>query len=378
MYGFLLSTIWLLAGCQANAVQIGEVSFVRGSVTVGKGPSAVAAADLDNDGHQDLVVANEGNQLTILRGDGRGGLASLGRVPGGENPTGLALSDLDKDGNVDIVVANHDTDYLTILLGDGAGAFRAASNSPLRIDVRPHPHVIRAEDIDLDGHVDLIVDHRAGEGLLILRGLGGGTFKSPGELVEVGGDPYRGMAVGDINGDGQLDLVTPNPREVGVLLSAPQQRMEFVRAPPVAAAGPFAVELLDFNGDNKLDLIVASDEGSTLVELFLGDSQGGFREAEDSPIRMAAGAKQIAVGDFNGDGVEDAVVASFQSSDVLLLLGGSSSIRTTYLRGGEHPWGLVAADLNEDGKDDLVILDSASPRATVYLSRDVGAVERPS
>ncbi|CAN5373947.1 hypothetical protein BH23GEM4_BH23GEM4_09160 [soil metagenome] len=327
----------------------------------------MAVGDFDNDGHQDLVAAGE-PQLTIFRGDGRGGLVPAGRVAGGQQPDAFAIADLDDDGDLDIAVANHETHHLTILLGVGRGGFEPASNSPLSIGVRPHPHVVRAVDIDADGHIDLIVDHREGEGLLILRGLGGGGFESPGTLVEAGGDPYRGMAVGDIDGDGRLDMVTPNQRDVGVLLNRSDEQIAFVQARPVAATAPFAVELGDFDGDGLLDLMVASGEGSEHVELFLGDGRGGFEETASSPYRIAAGGKKIAVGDFNGDGVADAAVASYQSSKVLVLLGGRDSIRNGYLPGGEHPWGLVATDLNEDGRDDLVVADDANPRAVVYLS----------
>lgn len=237
--------IGLLAACQVATVQVGEVSFVRRSIAVGEGPSAVAAAGLDGDGHQDLVVASGSGIVTIFRGDGSGGLLELRSVPAGENPADLALRDADQDGDVDLVVANHDTDYLTILLGDGTGAFSPAPASPLRIDVRPHPHAVRAEDLDGDGRLDVVVDDRGSEGLLVLRGSGFGAFESPGILVPVGGDPYRGMAIGDIDGDGKLDIVTPNPREVGVRLGSEAERIEFIAGPAVRAAAPFAVELPD-------------------------------------------------------------------------------------------------------------------------------------
>ena len=369
MHAFVLSTLWLLMGCQQDTFRVGEVDFVQRILALGRG-SAAAAADLDRDGHKDLVISLDGNELAILLGDGKGGLTGAGQVAAGENPTDLALADLNADGNVDVVVANHDTDYLTILLGDGTGAFQPAPNSPLTIDVSPHPHVVRATDLDGDGHLDLVVDHRNGQGLLLLRGSGDGEFESPGTLIEVGGDPYLGLAIGDLNGDGQPDFVTPNPREVGVVLSAGQERLEFSRASPVPAPAPFAVELADMNGDALLDLIAASDEASNLVQLFWGDGHGNFREAEDSPFRFAAGAKIITSGDFNGDGMADAAVASYVASDVLLLLGGPAAIRTALLPGGVNPWSLIAVDLNEDGKDDLVIADDASQRVTLYLSRE--------
>ncbi len=354
---------------QEGMFELGDVRFSSHHISLDSSESvAVAAADLDGDGHLDLVTSGD-PQLNLLYGDGTGEFASPVRVPGGDQPMDFALADLDQDGDIDIVIANHDTQYLTILLGD-AGEFRLAPYAPLQIAVAPHPHAVRAADLDLDGIIDLVVDHRDGNGLLILRGLSGGGFESPGTLIEVGGDPYLGMAVGDIDGDGKIDLVTPNPGEVGVMLNASGGRIEFEPGVPVAAQSPFAVGLGDFNGDGNLDLLAASDEGSPLVQLFLGNGLGRFEEAGDSPIRFAPGGKNIAVGDFNGDGLADAAVACWQSPDALILLGGRETFQTALLPGGEHPWGLAAADLNADGKDDLVIADDTRPQAVIYLSVD--------
>lgn len=367
----LLLVLWIvpLSTCAQDATfRVDGIDFVRGTVTVGVGQKEAAAADLDGDGHPELVIAGN-DSLTILRGDGSGNVVMQSRVPAGPNPEGPALADLDGDGHADVAVANHETEHLTLLRGDGEGGVQAFPNSPLTIDVDPHPHAVRAADLDADGHVDLVVDHRAGEGLLILRGMGGGAFESPGTLVDGGGDPYRGMAVGDLNGDGALDLVTPNPHAVGVMLSVDSERLTFARDAIATEAGPFAVDLGDLNGDGRMDVVAASGEGSSLIQLFLGDGEGSFREAEDSPFRLAEGGKQIARGDFNGDGVDDAAIAGWNAPEVLLLLGGARSVQTVRLPGAENSWGLVATDLNGDGADDLVIPDAASDQAVIYVSR---------
>lgn len=327
---------------------------------------AVAAGDLNGDGHLDLVISGD-PELSILHLDGEGNLIGTREVPGGEQPIDFALADLDQDGDLDIVVANHDTDHITLLLGDGRGSFQPSPNSPLQLDVSPHPHAVHAVDLNEDGYTDLVIDHRDAQGVLVLKGLGHGAFLLPGTLIGVGGDPYRGMALGDLDEDGLIDLVTPNPQEVGILLNRSQGGILFEPADPVAAPAPFAVEVGDFNGDGLLDIVSGSDEGSPWVQLFLGDGSGVFTEHSDSPFSFAAGGKNITVGDFNGDGVEDAAVASWQSSEVLILLGGPVTVEGDSVLGGEHPWGLTAGDLNGDGLDDLIIADDGAPQLLIYF-----------
>ncbi len=357
-----------------GATRIGPIQFVPHILSIETSESvAVGAGDFNGDGLQDLVLSGE-PELTILLGDGSGDFPDVGHAAGGMQPSDFAIGDVNADGNLDIIIANHDTDYVTILVGDGAGAFQPAPNSPLHIRVAPHPHAVRLADLDGDGRLDLAVDHRQAESLLILKGLGDAQFELPGMLVHVGGDPYRGMGVGDVDEDGKPDFVTPNPDEVGVILNRTEVGFSFEQAAPVDTQSPFKVELGEFNGDGHLDLIVASDEGSPYVRIFLGDGAGGFSEHSESPFRLAPGGKNIAVGDFNGDGIDDAAIACWQSPGVMILLGGSGSIQSGTLPGGEHPWGLTAADLNGDGRDDLVIADDGAPIVHIYLSLEV-AVE---
>ncbi|MFK7848400.1 MAG: FG-GAP repeat domain-containing protein [Rhodothermales bacterium] len=348
----------------------GEDSFTKYCLEIGEGQSAMTLVDINEDGHLDLAVVNEASsELILFIGDGTGSLKRVNVLDAGENPTSVTAADLNEDGNVDLVIANHETSYLTLLNGDGKGSFQEARNSPLYIPVEPHPHVARVADVDQDGHLDLLVDHRSGRGLLVIRGLGAGTFESQGEVISTGGDPYRGFALGDINGDQRPDLVTPNSNEIGIVLSSNPEGMSFDQLPSLQSTSPFAVDIIDSNGDGKLDIVSASNNGRMPIQVFYGDKKNRFQEAPESPFRMNSGAKQIATGDTNGDGYGDVLVSNW-TTDLLLILGDQESLRTVSIEGIDTPWGLAIGDLNEDGKDDVLIGDGVLSKASIFLSQD--------
>jgi len=364
------ATTICLAGCQEGPdptrAVIGTSAFEIRSLTVGEG-SALATADWNEDGHAD-VVASDGQELVILLGDGRGGLRPAGRFDAGPNPNELASGDVDGDGHDDLLAANHETQHLTLLSGDGRGGF--AEGRQIDVEVEPHVHVVLPGDLDGDGIVDLAVDDRFGEGLVILPGLGGGRFGN-GTLVSGGGDPYRLPAAGDVNGDGRADFALPNPRDVGLLLNDGPGMFSWRLSTPVSATTPFAVALADLDGDDLLDLVAASGEGSDIVQVFRGDGHGSFAERSESPFRMAPGPARIVVGDFDGDGMADAAVCSWDSPAVHVLFGGTRGLRTaTVPTEAENPWGMIAVDLNEDGRDDLVIADGSGSTLTLFLSTE--------
>ncbi|MDX1569623.1 MAG: VCBS repeat-containing protein [Xanthomonadales bacterium] len=360
--GSLLALLALVS--LANPVDGFDV--VRQSIVVGEGQKEAVAGDIDGDGRAELVVAGNG-QLAIAKWqDGR--LVVETRFAAGPDPTGPALGDIDGDGRVDIAVANHDTRLVSLFRGDGSGGFDPFPGSPLTIDVDPHPHAVLLADLDADGDLDLVVDHRNRGGLLVLRNRGDGTFQQPGVFVDGGGDPYRGMVVGDLNGDGLLDLVTPNPRSVGVMLATDPERLTFSRDEITTAAGPFSVALADLNGDGALDIIAALDEGSRQIQVLIGDGQGRFQEAVGSPFDLASGGKMIAVGDFNGDRIDDAATVGWSAPHALVLVGDHRSLRTVQLEAGENAWGPAAGDFNGDGIDDLAIPDAAGSEAMIHLS----------
>ncbi|HEY9031224.1 MAG TPA: VCBS repeat-containing protein [Kangiella sp.] len=368
---YFISCLVGLLGCvfAAKAVDLGGTHFSDSLIQVGEGQPAVTVCDFNSDGNQDVIVANySDNNMITYQGDGKGGLTEVGRYLVGQNPTGMAVSDINSDGNVDVIIANHETSYVTLLFGDGKGSFNKAPNSPFNIGVHPHPHEVQLSDLDGDAFVDLVVDSRDDEGVLVLKGLGNGTFATPGKVISVGGDPYRGFAIKDLNGDGHLDLVTPNQRDVGVVISTDSDKMSFSLNKLQQSEAPFAVELADLNGDGNLDLVVATNGSS--ISVIPGDGNGHFQIDQKITIDASNGAKQIAVGDINGDGLEDALITNW-SGEILAILGSKTAINTTSFKHPRipNPWGVALTDLNNDGKSDFIIADGDSNVAVVYVSQ---------
>jgi len=357
-----LPLLFLLTACTPSAGQEGGAGWQITSIDIGSAGGGLAAGDLNGDGALDLAVSS-GGEVLVLSGDGSGSFRPHGRTPAGSHPVDFALADLDEDGALDLAVANHDTEYITVLFGDGRGGFRPGEDSHLRLGLDPHPHAVRTADIDLDGHIDLLVDERGREGVRVLRGRGDGSFELPGTLVPVGDDLYRGMALGDLNGDGRPDMVTPNRRDAGVLLNEPEGGLR--RVGSVAASSPFGIALADLNGDGNLDLVTGSEGGD--LDVFRGRGDGSF-DADGVRRRVPGGGKKIASGDLNGDGIDDAVVINYMSTEILLLMGGSEEV-TSIAVDGRHPWGLAVADLDGDGREDLAVGDEGTNRLYILLSR---------
>ena len=120
-------------------------------IRVGRSPGAVAIADFSGDRKSDIVVASErDNSLTVLLGDGAGRFAEAPGSPvaAGNSPNDIAVGHFNADSALDIAVANHESDTLTVVLGEGGGRFRQAPGSPVRVGVKPHPHGIAAADFD--------------------------------------------------------------------------------------------------------------------------------------------------------------------------------------------------------------------------------------
>jgi hypothetical protein len=353
------------------------------SVGVGDGPGVVAILDANRDGKTDLVVVNErGSSASILLGDGRGNFSSAAGSPvaAGHSPNDVTVGDFNRDGRTDLAFANHDTQQLTVLLGNGRGGFAPAPSSPVTVAVRPHPHGIAAGDFNGDGSLDLVTDSWGDDRLEILFNDGEGSFRTPGKYVSVGKHPYQRIRVGDFNRDGKADIVSPNldGNDVTVLLSNGQDAfVQPAGSPFPCGDSPFNVAAGDVNADGLLDLAIVNSPSSTSdrsgrdgLTVLLGDGHGSFRPLKGSPFTTDRFPNLVAIGDIDGNGVND-IAVSIPDSDRIVIFsmarGGAVVSRNVAVHG--HPKGLVIHDFDGDGKGDIAVANNSARMITFIFGK---------
>lgn len=220
---------------------------------------------------------------------------------------------------------------------------------------------ILAADIDHDGFSDAVVaETGAFSGSIVYyRGNGHGGFASP--VTSTTTIPIEFMQAGDVNGDGNLDLIISDyfTSQTAVLLGDGRGHFYQLKSQSsFAFSAPLA--LVDLNGDGKLDLIANTFGGPGSINIFLGNGNGTFTLDAAAQIDNVFDASNIAVADFNGDGKLDlgiAVPFGYNYGEVQVYLGnGDGSFRAGDLY-ATLANSIAAADLNGDGKPDLIALD---------------------
>jgi hypothetical protein len=349
-----------------------------GQFTEAEAPTALVSGDFNGDGHLDLATAQSANgDVRVLLGLGDGTFPPSGRFPTGGNPTAVVVGDFNRDGRTDLATANFFTSDISVLRGVGDGTLAPQT----RYALPGQPVALVSGDFNRDGRTDLAAavqsTNSSPAAVVLLLGLGDGTFREQGQVV-LPGEPISLLA-GDFNGDGIVDLAVglsistrnqAGPQfEIAVFLGKGDGTFAAAGVIPVAKK-PKAMVAGDFNRDGRLDLAIANiDSGDVSILLGLGDGQ--FREAQTVPV--GTGPSAIVTGDFNGDGIPDLAVADENSNEVTVLTGTGDG---TFQRRGAYPvgslpLGLVAADFG-DGRLGLVATDAGSGQISVLRGQGDG------
>lgn len=305
------------------------------SYAVGTSPALTAVGDVDDDGHADLVVANlGGGDVSVLLGTGTGGFAPAANFSIGEgfqSPYAVALGDANGDGHLDIATANTNisNDSISFLLGDGTGNFAAAVMYPVGDGSFYQPQGIVLTDVTGDGHADIVTANSGANNLSVLVGDGAGNFAAAVHLTPDLG-PVA-VAAADVTGDGRVDLVTLNTTAQDVSVLAGDGAGGFAAAVNYAIypfegivdynPWPWGLAVADVTGDGDLDIVTANTQNDT-VSVLPNDGAGGFGSFANFDTGAHPGS--VTVADIDGDGKADVITANRQNNNVSVLFNESA------------------------------------------------------
>ena len=376
------AALGLMAG-PASAFRYGATT----SFAVGDSPDNATVHDLNGDGHLDVVATNFWpSTVTVLLGNGAGSLtfsaAYSVAVNGWTNPTGLAIADFDENGAPDIAVA---VPFgigggVVIRFGDGSGAFPTASSIDVgTIPGGDSPKDVAAGDLNGDGHADLVTLDAGNEGMSALLGRGDGTFEASLQYSMADpdgeGNGCQDIELADLDGDGDLDAAAVFDmfgQLAPMIVRMGNGDGSFGEARSYAGPrSPFNLALGDVDGDGDPDAVLATN-GLAGVSILFNDGTGVFGSHSTSPVGPSGGAADVVIADLDEDGIVD-IAAVLLFTDSLAVLKGSGD--GTFTLGGLFPVGdapvsLATGDFDEDGSPDLVATNSSSDDMTLLLRPD--------
>jgi hypothetical protein len=324
-------------------------------------PTSIAVEDVNGDGKLDIVALTQYNGVYVYMGNGDGtfqaGVNYATVNPNGPNQ-GVAVGDVNGDGHPDLAIGA--SAGMNILLNNGNGTFAAAAYYPNGTGYSAGSGIAIGA-LTTGGKPDVVTSVQDGVAVVFLN-QGNGTFTAGSTLSAPNVGPSTNLVLADINNDKKLDLLVPDAfgnvytflgKGNGTFSPSADFSLEEYGGVSLAAVG-------DFNGDGTLDLLEADGTSSTNTISF-GRGDGTFRTAQFYAYPGNVQAQNIAVADFNGDGIPDVASQGPVGPTIGIVLGGlhgvlsaAATYTTVSTCANNYVFGITAGDVNGDGKPDLV------------------------
>jgi hypothetical protein len=357
----------------------------------GNTPLAAVAGDFYGNGHVDLAIINHSSQsVSIPAGNGDGTFKAARSFSAGQKPVSIASGNFNKIPG--LVVANYcgsDPSCSTVgsvgvFLVDDKGVYRLSST----YQVGAGPVSVALADVNGDKNLDIIALNRLDRTVSVLFGVGDGIFAQP-ITMPLSSAPIA-VAVGDFNKDGKPDLAvigdcgSGSCSQVGsleILLGTGDGSFQATSAYPLGYS-PTSVAVGDINGDKNLDIIIANRCGKDLScqstgtgTVLVGDGTGKFTPATD--LALGNSPSSIALASLSSLGALDLVIARSTDNTVAVMLGnGDGSFQPSVpYKVGTAPGSLVVADFNGDGIADVAVTNLSDSTVSVLFGNGDGTLQ---
>ncbi len=374
---------------QRRTASVPSIGFSQLPLTMSVDTTDVVIADLNADGIPDLVTADGSNSLGVSLGNGVGTFQTTVdyTVPGGTALRGVTVGDFNGDGKPDIAVTYGGQLTIAVFLGNGDGTFQSAKTT-LFGGSSPTVVGVATADFNGDDKLDVALVDCGNNTVWTLLGNGDGTFSRATQYPQ---PSQTGQIVtGDFNRDGKADVAyvgTPGGVVGALFVMLGNGDGTFQRASEYAAPnGALFMATGDLNGDGVTDIVVSEETnvaGEASLSVFIGNSDGTFQSAQQ--YATTSNSTGVAIGDFNGDGKLDVVVANdcgdlicsgttTGNGTVSILFGnGDGTLEPELLFSTPEigPRTVATSDLNRDGRLDIV-LGGSSFGAGILLQTTVG------
>jgi hypothetical protein len=366
---------------------IASAFSARTDVPTGSGPQFICNADLDGDGKPDLVVANgDSNTVTIYHNNSSPGSIAFTEVASftmGANgyPIGVAAGDLDGDGKPEIVISNYYTQTLTFYR-NASSPGNIVMDSVLSVPSGNYVLGASIADLNGDGKPEVIVACQGSNLISVYTNsstLGHIAFSNESTIMAPsGGSPFK-VVVADLDGDGKPDLVAANSYAgtVSVYLNTTPTGGVISFAGDVDFATgnfPEGVAIGDIDGDGKPDLVVANNTDNTLSLLRNTSTVGNLSFAPQLTVNSGYAAYDLVIADLDGDGKPDIAVDD-QYNNTISVHRNTSTPGTMAIspnvdyNTGNIPYSITTADFDGDGKPDLATCNDADNTFTVLRNK---------
>jgi hypothetical protein len=279
-------------------------------------------------------------------------------------PYSVAAGDFNNDNRSDIVVANSGTDNISVRIGLGNGTFETPKM--YWIYAGSYPRYVNIADLDNDSNLDIVTVSSKGNSVSVMMGYGNGSFKSQMMYSTGDGSHPSSITFVDFNNDNRLDLVIANEGTDNIALLIGYNYTTFYNQrayKAMGSLGPRQAVINDFNNDSYPDIAVAFYTTSN-IGIFLGDGNGSFNVLLTYSTTEGSTPYALTVDDINADDRLDVIVANQGTNNIGIFLGygdGRFASVITFSTGiGSQPYSVAVADFNNDGQMDIVVVNVGS------------------